>query len=146
MIAQSFAPIFEDPRFEFFVELLQDKVATPQINMLIDQDGSFLADGVIRLEQMATELPPILAHLGLTLDIPYLNRADYQPPQIAPATRAIIERMFEADYTHLGYGATGVAGPPNLSASALSRRHGADLARIGARYDPFRGYPLRDAA
>jgi hypothetical protein len=80
--------------------------ANPAQHYVTDATGAARCDLFIRLEHMATDIAPLEAHLGFSLDLPHANRsprdADYRR-YYAPATQAAVAEACAEDIARFGY-------------------------------------------
>lgn len=80
----------------------------PQVDFIIDAQGTPILDKVFRLEDLATAEPEIGAQTGLRAPIPHANRSTPRAT-LADLTRddlAIIRALYEPDFEMLGYADT----------------------------------------
>lgn len=78
----------------------------PQVDFLSAPPGMAGIDCVIRLEDLARELPQLSARLNLSLDLPHLNRSRFVATSVAEVTlseRRFVQDCFAADYLAFDY-------------------------------------------
>lgn len=77
----------------------------PQADFLTDLQGGVIVDRIIRLEGVDQLLPPLLAELGIDVELPRNNRSQpvCQSDQLDPARIAIVRELYAGDFAILGY-------------------------------------------
>lgn len=106
-----FVGMAADDDFATYLELVGRREHVqwaPQLPFLTDADGRCLVDRVVRFEHLETELPPLLAEIGVahTGPLPRLKAATRRPDHrgyYEPATRDLVARRYRADVEALGY-------------------------------------------
>ena len=76
-----------------------------QRDMLTDKDGNLLVDFVGRYESLNEDFARVCRRLGLTLDLPHLNRSSHSDYRsyYNERTKAIVDECFRADIELFGY-------------------------------------------
>jgi hypothetical protein len=95
--------------FEAFVAaplIAQSFAAAPAASYVTDAQGVERADLFIRLEHLAEDLAPLETHLGLTLDVPHVNRstrfADFRD-SYSEVSRDQVAQICAEDIARFGY-------------------------------------------
>ena len=87
-------------------ETLSDMGFRPQIASLRTDDGTYMVQKIIKLEDVLHRLPDLWEALGFRFYLPHINRATLvkQPPdKISKADRYYLKDLFADDYLALEY-------------------------------------------
>jgi hypothetical protein len=96
----------------------------PQLDILIDTDGRFVPDFVLRFENLAADYAKLCALIGKTdCSLPHLNETAHRPyaEYFDEPARELFYQQFRKDIEFLGYDFSGTAGSsPGLAARLLA--------------------------
>jgi len=77
----------------------------PQLDTLVDRDGKFVPDFVIRYEKLSEGFDEVCRRLGVRLSLPHLNSGSHDPywTYYQDRTRELVQKLFAKDIEFFGY-------------------------------------------
>lgn len=78
----------------------------PCIDWITDERGKIIVDHIAKLEEIDSEWPAIAKRIGITAELPKANttkRAGAARELLSEEARALIDTLFDEDFTEFGY-------------------------------------------
>lgn len=135
-----YAQVFQEVRtaqsFDYFLDWLGDKPKRPISTQLIDENGEYLVDAVVRCEALMAEASVHFAPRGIEISVSKLNTGNYSTPEFSTDQKDKIFELYQDDMTAFGYGPDSALQAPVLKATPATRQVAKELGAEGlARYD-----------
>lgn len=106
--AKLYQDVYENTSFDYFASTLPEKPIPPQAGMVADSNGRIMADYVVRLENLDSEIQVVFERLGIATVVNQLNKGNYKAVRsVSSESIEIINAVYGIDYSTFGYSECG---------------------------------------
>jgi hypothetical protein len=140
--ADGFRDVRRHKSFDFFLDWMTERPRRPISTQLIDENGEYLVDEIVKCERLLEEGDACFAPRGIKMKVSHMNAGNYEKPIFTAAQRDKILNLYYDDMIAFGYGEVeGEYGSPQLRANASTRMVAQELGAAGLKkydcWDPF---------